>query len=697
MILAVSLLAAAFVGNAYASSTRIDVTKVEASSQYPNDSATYHPENAIDGDSSTAWFPQRTERANKGEWIKFYFDGKPTLEKFVITNGWVKSDAVWRGNSRIAKARLTFSDGSDRVVTLFDVKKPIEIDLKNKATEWMQLTIETIYAGQDWNTESGITDVVFLGRHTPPVAVVKGEHALGALASAPVDGSFLWSAGSWPSDMGMVLIGNLYWQDQPRVASEKYDWHQARQACASLKVDFDGLTMGGFRLPTMAEYTGLIEEKLSRHFKHHADRNSDYWAADNRRDGFNTHVASIIRATYWYANKGRSVQDQYHARCVSQGGDLVTKSMVQIAQAMAQDRAASASRLVLPERPASPVPAVEAALTKSEFETSAAFRKRVAAEQDRVRQANAAAEGEYRAALSAWEARVAQARGEHERAAAARGGGTDAYFLDALGKAMAIKYGKPLIKSLHYDADAQAFLVEVGSERGDYAGKAKVAVPLAYAPEVKRLVSKGYLAPELEMSVQNGDVVVRGVRQLSDPAGFIVATLFEFRKNNLTDLQELLASYPDTSQTPKLQARIDELQFKAAFDSVAALESFLRQRPGSAQAMQARERIKELKQRHARKQVEDAEAQKRAAAERERESRLYNAAKDVGDKVCADITTRGLFSSDTYEVSGYVEGKSGGRIQIRIANPRAISSYNGAKLYQGAIIWDHHSNWKACP
>ncbi|MGE0739088.1 hypothetical protein [Sulfurimonas sp.] len=99
----------------------------------------------------------------------------------------------------------------------------------------------------------------------------------------------------------------------------------------------------------------------------------------------------------------------------------------------------------------------------------------------------------------------------------------------------------------------------------------------------------------------------------------------------------------------------------------------------------------------ARKQAaKDAQEQKRRAQEQERINRLYNLPKNIGDKVCNKMETCGLFGCDSYEVSAFVEGKSGDRIQIRIADPKVMRSYQGVDIYKGSILWDQYNNWKPC-
>ncbi len=133
--------------------------RVTASSVYPADRSTYYPEHTIDNDAATAWFPQRTDKTNKGQWIKFEFEQPVKLDSVAIVNGWVKSDQLWSYNSRVRQLLVTYSNGSEKTINLSDVKTPQWFSLPEYETEWIQLTIVDSYTGN--TIEAGITDVGF--------------------------------------------------------------------------------------------------------------------------------------------------------------------------------------------------------------------------------------------------------------------------------------------------------------------------------------------------------------------------------------------------------------------------------------------------------------------------------------------------------------------------------------------------------
>lgn len=141
--------------------SQISVKAVSASSVYPSDGSSYYPKYAIDKNNNTAWFPRRTDKANRGEWIKFEFE-RPSAVKYVkIINGWARKSSDWRRNSRVQTATITLSSGTTKEIVLKDTMSVQEFELPIEASDWITLTINDIYAGNRWNHEAGITQVSF--------------------------------------------------------------------------------------------------------------------------------------------------------------------------------------------------------------------------------------------------------------------------------------------------------------------------------------------------------------------------------------------------------------------------------------------------------------------------------------------------------------------------------------------------------
>jgi hypothetical protein len=155
--------------------SNIEVKRVTASSVYPADSANYRPENAIDRNNNTAWFPQRTSRANKGEWIKFDFEEGSLVAGIKIINGWISSRGNWRHNSRVKTMTIELSSGFKKTVVLKDSMSVQQIDFPTTEASWLKIVIQDIYAGDRWNQESGITQVSILGSTKEQLRLAKIE------------------------------------------------------------------------------------------------------------------------------------------------------------------------------------------------------------------------------------------------------------------------------------------------------------------------------------------------------------------------------------------------------------------------------------------------------------------------------------------------------------------------------------------
>lgn len=83
------------------------------------------------------------------------------------------------------------------------------------------------------------------------------------------------------------------------------------------------------------------------------------------------------------------------------------------------------------------------------------------------------------------------------------------------------------------------------------------------------------------------------------------------------------------------------------------------------------------------------------AEERMRVAALAQRRKNVGDSVCMNGSVAlGLIP---VRVRGFVEGVSGGRIQVRVADTEGQSvRYQGTDLRQNTVLWDQQTNWLHC-
>ncbi|MBR1759267.1 MAG: zinc ribbon domain-containing protein [Lachnospiraceae bacterium] len=111
----------------------------------------YHEaKNIIDGSLDHAWVENGAGQG-EGEWVRLEFDDVYTVSGFKIYAGYQKSDKTYYNNSRPARLRVSFSDGSSVDVTLEDyfgeqdVKFGFEVE-----TSSITFKILSVYPGEKY-------------------------------------------------------------------------------------------------------------------------------------------------------------------------------------------------------------------------------------------------------------------------------------------------------------------------------------------------------------------------------------------------------------------------------------------------------------------------------------------------------------------------------------------------------------------
>jgi hypothetical protein len=151
----------------------------------------------------------------------------------------------------------------------------------------------------------------------------------------------------------------------------------------------------------------------------------------------------------------------------------------------------------------------------------------------------------------------------------------------------------------------------------------------------------------------------------------------------------------------------DKLAYNRASygNTITYYQEYLKQYPNGAYVSNAKQNIYELspagiaqkKQEEKEQRLAEAKRAKQEAEARKVERIPYEQAKNIGDKVCWTGRTTGfLLGRTTESATGFVENKSGNKIQIRIARDSYGASLNGVRLDKNTIIWDDYTNWKKC-
>lgn len=138
-------------GTTVARGASISPVSVEASSSLPSKGGnTYGPDNLFDGSLSTAW-QENAPGSGEGEWVRFDFGHLVTLSTLEIANGYQKDSRRFTGNARVETLQLEYSDGTTQQARLYDDVGFQEIAATPKSTEWLRLTILSVYQGDAWD------------------------------------------------------------------------------------------------------------------------------------------------------------------------------------------------------------------------------------------------------------------------------------------------------------------------------------------------------------------------------------------------------------------------------------------------------------------------------------------------------------------------------------------------------------------
>ena len=143
-------------------------TRVSASIS-PKGALRYDASRLSDLDGSTAWASK-----GKGEWLEVVFEGKKDvaswtapLRGFRVVNGYAKSPAAWRANSRVRSMRLDYNGRSRCRVTLLDTPDVQSVtfpEIAVHAGDRLRLTIDEVYPGAS-SPDTCISEIIFDGAH----------------------------------------------------------------------------------------------------------------------------------------------------------------------------------------------------------------------------------------------------------------------------------------------------------------------------------------------------------------------------------------------------------------------------------------------------------------------------------------------------------------------------------------------------
>ncbi len=232
--------------------------------------------------------------------------------------------------------------------------------------------------------------------------------------------------------------------------------------------------------------------------------------------------------------------------------------------------------------PQSPTIERAADLVKGEFETSAAFAPRQAAEKARVDSINQQRQAAYQQAVSVYKVGEAARKNEYEqKLAAAQAANNNPETLrqrvqTACTKALAVQWGNPELKNIRYDADKQELSGKLmKTKQANFSGfDFTIAETLDKAPILKKLLEMGDLFAYVSLRWPNLDNALKVGVELNPVRR---DELFA-KADTVNKLNDFIAQYPDDDPVVKqAKYKLHEgylIDYKEAYTGVA-LRSFI--------------------------------------------------------------------------------------------------------------------------
>ena len=125
-----------------------DVTATASTSRVPAGGNTYTPGMALDGSPATAWI-EGGEGHGVGESITLKLSAPARVSRVRLQPGYFKSPDRWSNNNRLARVRVSLSDGREMVASFRDEMREQAIAIGGAPVSSITITIEEVYVGGD--------------------------------------------------------------------------------------------------------------------------------------------------------------------------------------------------------------------------------------------------------------------------------------------------------------------------------------------------------------------------------------------------------------------------------------------------------------------------------------------------------------------------------------------------------------------
>ena len=124
----------------------------------------YEPKNAHDLNYKNAWV-EGVPGYGKGEYLLYHFSAGPRITEIIIVNGYVKSQAAWKNNSRVKKLKVYHNDKPFAIFNLEDkiANQGFKIEPMGGHADWtLKFEILDVYEGEKYD-DVVISEIYFDG------------------------------------------------------------------------------------------------------------------------------------------------------------------------------------------------------------------------------------------------------------------------------------------------------------------------------------------------------------------------------------------------------------------------------------------------------------------------------------------------------------------------------------------------------
>lgn len=132
--------------------TSVSIAASASSTHKPGAGYTFDVANVLDGDVATSWQPRDS---TSPAWVQLDFAGDVTVTVIKIANGFQASDRLGDEfvlNSRIAKARLRFSDNTEMPIEFStDARGLVPFKVPSKSTRSITVLVDRVFRGSRWD------------------------------------------------------------------------------------------------------------------------------------------------------------------------------------------------------------------------------------------------------------------------------------------------------------------------------------------------------------------------------------------------------------------------------------------------------------------------------------------------------------------------------------------------------------------